>query len=64
MPAAYDELVELARMCWRQARLAQTKGVAPELLRMAHEYQQRAAKLDSGKLPEIGEPKTDSKPIV
>jgi hypothetical protein len=64
MPAAYDELVELARMCWRQARLAQTNGVAPELLRMAHEYQQKAAKLDSGKLPEIGDPETDNKPIV
>jgi hypothetical protein len=64
MPAAYDELVELARMCRRQARMAQTNGVAPALLRMAHEYQQRAAKLDSGKLPEIGDPETDNKPMV
>jgi hypothetical protein len=64
MPAAYDELVEPARMCWRQARVAQTNGVAPALLRMAHEYQQRAAKLDSGKLPEIGVPEINSKPMV
>lgn len=64
MPAAYDELIELARMCWRQARVAQTNGVAPALLRMAHEYQQRAAKLDSGKLPEIAAPEMDNKPIV
>ena len=64
MPAAYDELVELARMCWRQARVAQTNGLAPELMRMAHEYQQKAANLDSGKLPEIGVPETDDKPIV
>jgi hypothetical protein len=64
MPAAYDELVELARICWRQARVAQTNGLAPELLRMAHEYQQKAAKLDRGKLPEIGVPELDNKPIV
>lgn len=64
MPAAYDELVELARMCWRQSRVAQTNGLAPELLRMAHEYQQKAAKLDSGKLPEISVREMDDKPIV
>jgi hypothetical protein len=64
MPAAYDELVELARMCWRQSRIAQTNGLAPELVRMAQEYQQRAAKLDSGKLPEIAVPEMDNKPIV
>lgn len=51
-------------MCWRQARVAQTKGVAPELLRMAHEYQHKAARLDSGKLPEISVPEMDNKPVV
>jgi hypothetical protein len=64
MPAAYDELVELARMCWRQSRIAQTNGLAPELVRMAQEYRQKAAKLDSGKLPEIAVPEMDNKPIV
>lgn len=64
MPAAYDELVELARICLRQSRLAQTNGLAPELLRMAQEYQLKAAKLDSGKLPQIAVPQMDNKPIV
>ena len=60
----YNELVELARMCWRQAHTTTSEPVACELRRMAHEYQQEAAKLDSGRLPEIGDPKTDNKPIV
>jgi hypothetical protein len=47
---AHTELVELARLCWRQAQLAQTEGAARELRKMALEYQQKAAKLDSGEL--------------
>lgn len=62
MPS-YAELVELARMCWRQSRLAQTDGAARELLRMARQYQQDAAKLDHGKLPMIGDAET-GKPIA
>jgi hypothetical protein len=38
-----------------QARLASTKEVADTLRQMAKEYQQRAAKLGHGKLPDIGE---------
>ena len=53
----YDELVELARICWHQAHLTQADEVARELRRMAHEYQQKAAKLDNGRLPAIGDPK-------
>ena len=49
----YSDLVELARMCWRQAHLTQAEDVARELRRMAHEYQQKAAKLDDGKLPDL-----------
>jgi hypothetical protein len=50
MPS-YSELVDLARLCWRQSHLAQTEGVARELRRMALQYQQEAAKLDGGKSP-------------
>ena len=57
MPHTYAELVELARMCWRQSRLAHAQDVAHELRRMAHEYQQQAAKLDSGRLPDLGDGK-------
>jgi hypothetical protein len=60
----YAELVELARTCWHQANAAHSQRAASELRRMAHEYQRAAAKLDSGKLPNIGDPKTDGKPIV
>jgi hypothetical protein len=58
----YKELTELARMCWRQARLAQTPAVSRELRRMAKQYQQEAAALDGGKLPDIGE--ADPEPRV
>jgi hypothetical protein len=62
MPS-YSELFELARMCWRQSHLAQDQGVARELRRMALEYQQEAAKLDSGKLPELDDC-NDDKPRI
>jgi hypothetical protein len=48
----YYELVELARICSRQAQIAQTEQVARTLRRMAREYVQEAAKLDGGKVPE------------
>jgi thiaminase len=50
----YYNLVELARICSRQASLAQTEDVARTLRRMAREYVQEAAKLDDGKIPDIG----------
>jgi hypothetical protein len=53
--ARYDELVELAKMCAHQARVTMAKDVADELRRMAREYQQRAADLNSGKMPDIGQ---------
>ena len=58
MPS-YDELVDLARMCWRQSHVAQDEGVARALRRMALDYQQAAAKLDSGELPDLGDAKDD-----
>ena len=59
---AYQQLVELARTCWRQAGITTSKEVADVLRRMAKEYQQKAAQLDSGKVPDIGE--EEETPIV
>jgi hypothetical protein len=52
----FDEFLEMAMLCARNSRIATNKEVAAELWRMALEYQQQAAKLDGGKLPEIGPP--------
>lgn len=52
----YEQAVELANICARQARLTINRRVAEELWRMAKEYQADAAKLDEGKHPDIGEP--------
>lgn len=60
----HKDFADLAQMCWRHSHLAQTEGVARELRRMALEYQQAAAKLDSGNLPPIGNPEIDNEPIV
>jgi len=51
----YAEVLELARMCARNARSASEKRVARELWKMAQEYQTEAAKLDDGKLPDLGD---------
>ncbi len=53
------QLVELARLCANQARAATAKDVAATLWRMAREYQGKAARLDSGNLPDIGEKPSD-----
>jgi hypothetical protein len=44
MPSKTD-LIELARICLKQARLAKRR-VAATLRRMAKDYEQRAAQLD------------------
>ena len=51
----YDDLVKLARISARQAREMTNPSVSTELMRMAKHYQLRAAELDGGKLPDIGE---------
>ena len=51
----YQDLVELARQCALQSRIATNKEVAIELWKMAKEYQAEAAKLNGGKLPDIGD---------
>jgi hypothetical protein len=51
----YGDLVELARICLKQARKAENASVSAELRNMAKGYQVRAATLDHGRLPDIGE---------
>jgi hypothetical protein len=52
---SYDELVELARICLKQAREAKNPSVSAELRQLAKGYQIRAASMDNGRLPNIGE---------
>ena len=52
----YKELVDLATSCANSARLTTSPEVACQLWRMAVEYQEKAAKLNDGKLPNIGDP--------
>jgi hypothetical protein len=52
----YSEALELALMSARNARSASNKQVARELWKIAQEYQAKAAKLDNGRLPNIGDP--------
>jgi hypothetical protein len=51
----YEELAELAVTCAKQAHITVNKDVARELWRMALGYQQEAAALGDGELPDIGE---------
>ena len=50
----YDDLVQLARRCAKQARSTENRLVTQELWRMARNYQRRAADLGDGMLPDIG----------
>ena len=45
----YSELVELARICLKQASLTTNPSVRAELIRLAKQYQQQAAQLDLGR---------------
>jgi hypothetical protein len=49
------ERVALARIGMHQARAASTRAVGQKLHRMAKEYQRRAAALDDGSMPDIGD---------
>ena len=51
--STYDDLVELAEICLRQAQATESRAVAVVLHRMAKEYQKRAAELTTGKLPDV-----------
>jgi hypothetical protein len=57
----YDDLVELARLCARNSRIATSRDVADELWRVAKEYQAQAAKL--GEFPKIGREPPVSNPV-
>jgi hypothetical protein len=46
-----SDLAELARICLKHAEAAKTRKLAAPLLRMAKEYQHRAAQLRSGNSP-------------
>jgi hypothetical protein len=52
----YDDLAGSARICAHNARIATSNQIAVELWKIAREYQKEAAKLASGKLPDIGAP--------
>jgi two-component system cell cycle response regulator DivK len=43
----YEEAAKLARFCANQARIATVRALADEMWRLALEYQQEAAKIDS-----------------
>jgi hypothetical protein len=51
----YENLVELARLCLKQARKSKNPLVSAEFTHLARGYQIRAATMDKGKLPDIGE---------
>jgi hypothetical protein len=51
---SFDDLLQLARICRRQADAAASESVADELRRMADEYLRRAADLNGGIIPELG----------
>lgn len=51
----FADLVQLARICIRQARIARTPEVADALRQMAEEYQEKAANLNDGQAPDIDE---------
>jgi hypothetical protein len=44
----FADLVQLARICLRQARIARTPEVADAFRQMAEEYQEKAANLNDG----------------
>jgi hypothetical protein len=51
---SYDDLIELARLCLKQAAATSNAAAAAELRRMASEYQARAAALDEApRMPNI-----------
>jgi hypothetical protein len=52
----YDDFVELALICARNAHTATSRDVSAVLRRMAIEHRDKAAKLNGGKEPDIGEP--------
>jgi hypothetical protein len=56
----YNDLVELARICLKQAREAKSAFVSDELTHVAKGYQVRAATMNQGRFPDIGDEATAS----
>ncbi len=54
MGRIYQNLVKLARIYASNAHITRDREGARELWRMASEFQNKAAALDNGKLPDIG----------
>jgi hypothetical protein len=50
----YETLVELARICFKQAHEVKNR-VSAELMHVAKGYQLRAAAMNKGRLPQIEE---------
>jgi hypothetical protein len=50
---SYDDLIELARLCLRQADATSNPAAAAELRRMASEYQARAEALAEARTPDM-----------
>ncbi len=50
---AYDDLLELARLCVLLAKAAPTESLSTNLMYMATRQQQRAAELGEDRLPSI-----------
>lgn len=57
--STFADLVELARICMRQAHIARTPEVADILRQMAQEYQEKAANLEDGDAPDLNERLSD-----
>jgi hypothetical protein len=52
----YEHLVEMARICAKNAHIASSKEIAAELWKTATEYRDKAANLHGGAAPDIGQP--------
>jgi hypothetical protein len=52
----FADLVQLARICLRQARISRTPEVADAFRQMAEEYREKAANLNDGEALDIDEP--------
>jgi hypothetical protein len=51
----YTDLVDLARLCLKRARLTSSPAMADRLMQVAKEFQERAADLAGGQLLDIEE---------
>lgn len=56
----FADLVQLARICLRQARISRTPEVADAFRQMAEEYQEKATNLDDGRALDIDEQLLDN----